>query len=226
MTKTQNLGEKVRNIFLVNTYRVLIPIFTVCFLMINTSTQARAEDEKTAFLLGGGLGLGGVSNLRNGGFSGSGLSTKGHFGVTFSSGHALMLEYEVQRINTGDSKLGDWLRGTLKHIQTSQPIVFKSTYVLTSFQMNLYKGLYLRPGFGVAMNKCTASGNPGTPALSNYAKPMTEVCFAYGVSAGYGYKVSRYLTLGLEAVFRKSTGKYMISPNRDFDMRLTFSWQF
>ena len=194
--------------------------------MISATTLAQAGDKKTDFLLGGGLGLGGVSNLKNGGFAGSGLSTKGHFGVTFGSGHALMLEYEVQRINTDDSKLGDWLGGTLKHVQTSQPFVFKSTYVLTSFQMNLYKGLYLRPGFGVAMNKCTASDNPGTPGLSDYTKPMTEVCLAYGVSAGYGYKVSRHLTLGLEAVYRKSTGKYSINPNRDFDMRLTFSWQF
>jgi len=194
--------------------------------MISTTTQARAEDKKTDFLLGGGLVLGGVSNLKNGGFSGSGLSTKGHFGVTFSGEHALMLEYEVQSVNTGDSELGDWLRGALKHVQTSKPIVFKSTYVLTSFQMNLYKGLYLRPGIGVAMNKCTSSDNPGTPGLSSYAKPMTEVCFAYGVSAGYGYKVTRYLTLGLEAVYRKNSGKYTISPNRDLDMRLTFSWQF
>lgn len=210
----------------VNASRVLIPLFAVCFFMISATNQAQAEDRKTDFLLGGGLGLGGVSNLMNGGFSGSGLSTKGHFGVTFSSGHALMLEYEIQRINAADSRVGKLIRGTFKHVQTNQPIVFKSTYVLASFQMNLYKGLYIRPGLGVAMNKCTASDNLGTPGLLGYAKPITETCLAYGVSAGYGYKVSRHLTLGLEAVYRKSTGQYTISPNRDFDMRLTFSWEF
>jgi hypothetical protein len=148
----------------------------------------------------GFVGVGGGASHLSTDRYGVRADTRPSFGVRAGyGGTKVMIVLDYQRHGFGDEQPSpsDWPLGTATPVRVPQ--ILLTEFLLLGAQINLHRGLYVRPALGVARQAYASYGDfDANPGLDS-AEVAKEGGPALGASLGYQLKLHPRFSLGIEA---------------------------